>query len=408
MKFEVGKSPGRVLTLLLWGALLLPWGAAAQTTTGTLRGTVKDETGGALPGAGVEAVNDDSGFRIGATTGPDGFYNISPQPGPYTVTATLPSFTTGTRKIRILHGQTQGVDFELKLAARASEAVTVSAEAHHIETKSSEIATNVTEQQLRQLPQDDRNFLNFANLAPGVRTATDENNKEVLAGAIPGFNTNVFIDGTSYKNDVLNGGVVGQDSSRGNPFPQNAVQEFRVVTQNFKAEYEKSSSAIITAVTKSGGNDFHGDGFADYQNKGLVAVNPCDELANRCAGQPKAGFTKPDYTRWQAGVSIGGPITKDKLHFFGSWEYNDQNRNSNVSVGSQINLVPEPKRTELLSFQGNAPSPFKSHLAFGKISWQADPTDVVDINGFYRHEDEVKDVGGTRAAEAGTDIINGV
>jgi len=408
MRFEMGKSAGRVLTLLLWGALLLPRGATAQTTTGTLRGTVKDETGGALPGAGVEAVNDDSGFRVGATTGADGFYNISLQPGPYTVTATLPSFTPGTRKIRILLGQTQGVDFELKLAARAAEAVTVSAEAPHIETKSSEIATNVTEQQLRQLPQDDRNFLNFANLAPGVRTATDENNKEVLAGAIPGFNTNVFIDGTSYKNDVLNGGVVGQDSSRGNPFPQNAVQEFRVVTQNFKAEYEKSSSAIITAVTKSGGNDFHGDGFADYQNKGLVAVNACDELANRCAGQPKAGFTKPDYSRWQAGISIGGPMIKDKLHFFGSWEYNDQNRNSNVSVGSQINQVPEPKRTQLLSFQGNVPSPFRSHLAFGKVSWQADQSDIVDINGFYRHEDEVKDVGGTRAFEAGTDIINGV
>ena len=81
-----------------------------------------------------------------------------------------------------------------------------------------------------------------------------ETTKEVTAGALPGFNTNVFIDGVSYKNDVLLGGVVGQDSSRGNPFPQNAVQEFRVLTQNFKAEFEKASSAAITAVTKSGGN----------------------------------------------------------------------------------------------------------------------------------------------------------
>jgi hypothetical protein len=403
--WETGRRTAALLLLtILCGSGI----ARAQTTTGTLRGTVKDETGGVLPGATVEAINDDSGFRVGATTGSDGFYNISIQPGPYTVTATLPSFTTATRKVRVLLGQTQGLDFELKLAARAAEAVTVSAAAPQIESKSSEVATNVTEQQLQQLPQDNRNFLNFTNLAPGVRTATDENNKEVLAGAIPGFNTNVFIDGTSYKNDVLNGGVVGQDSSRGNPFPQNAVQEFRVVTQNFKAEYEKSSSAIITAITKSGGNDLHGDGFAEYQNKGLVATNPCDELANRCAGSPKPGFTKPDYSRWQAGVSVGGPIIKDKLHFFGSWEYNDQNRNSNVSVGSQINLVPEPTRTELLSFEGNVPSPFKSHLAFGKISWQADPSDVVDINGFYRHENEVKDVGGTRAFQAGTDIINGV
>src|SRR4029077_15356637 len=193
---------------------------------------------------------------------------------------------------------------EFALSLKATQEVTVTAAAPIVETKQSEIATNVTEQQLRVLPQDNRNFLNFANLAPGVRTSTDENNKEVLGGAIPGFNTNVFIDGTSYKNDVLNGGVVGQDSSRGNPFPQNAVQEFRVVTQNFKAEYEKSSSAIITAITKSGGNDLHGDGFGEYQNKSLVADDPCVDTVNgRCGTAHTATHTKPDYTRYQAGVS---------------------------------------------------------------------------------------------------------
>jgi hypothetical protein len=378
----------------------------AQTTTGTLRGTVKDEGGGALPGVTVTAVNDDSGETRVAVTGPDGFFNVSVPPGNYTVRVELQGVGAQTRKAVVLLGQTQGLEFALSL--KATQEVTVSAEAPVIEAKQSEIATNVTDLQLRALPQDNRNFLNFANLAPGVRTSTDENNKEVLGGAIPGFNTNVFIDGTSYKNDVLNGGVVGQDSSRGNPFPQNAVQEFRVVTQNYKAEYEKSSSAIITAITKSGGNEFHGDGFGQYQDKGLVAVNQCDELANRCAGAPKAGFVKPDYSRWQAGVSLGGPFIKDKLHFFGSWEYNDQNRNNNVSAGSQIALVPEPTRSQLLGFQGNVPSPFKSNLAFGKITWQADQSDVVDFNGFYRHENEVKDVGGTRAFQAGTDIINAV
>ena len=102
------------------------------------------------------------------------------------------------------------------------------------------------------LPQSSRNFLNAAALAPGVRISRDELRQEYSYGAQGSMNTNVFIDGTSYKNDVLQGGAVGQDSSRGNPFPQNAVQEFRVITQNFKAEYQKASSAIITAVTKSG------------------------------------------------------------------------------------------------------------------------------------------------------------
>jgi len=87
----------------------------------------------------------------------------------------------------------------------------------------------------------------------------------------------------SFKNDVLLGGVVGQDSSRGNPFPQNAVQEFRVITQNFSAEYQKASSAVITAITKSGTNTMQGDAFVYFQDKGLVAA---DEFT-------KAGTKKP-------------------------------------------------------------------------------------------------------------------
>ncbi len=400
----------RVLPLLALSALgFLPAVLLAQSTTGTLRGTVKDETGGVLPGSTVEAVNDDTGFRVGATTAAGGFYNLSVPPGPYTVTATLPSFTTETRKTRVLLGQTQGLDFELKLAAKAAEAVTVTGEAPVIEAKSNEIATNVTEQQLQQLPQDNRNFLSFAALAPGVRYNDSALSKTITAGAVDANAVNVFIDGTSFKNDVLTGGISGQDTSRGNPFPQNAVQEFRVVTQNFKAEYEKSSSAIITAVTKSGGNELHGDGFGEYQNKSLVADDDCVDTVNgRCGTGHTATHKKPDYTRYQAGVSIGGPIVKDGLHFFGSWEYNDQNRANNVAVGSQINQVPEPLRTQLLSFQGNVTSPFRSNLAFGKLSWQTAPSDVVDASGYYRKEHEIRDFGGQTSVQSANNIENGV
>jgi hypothetical protein len=250
----------------------------------------------------------------------DGFYNLAVSPGPYTVTVTLTSFATGTRRTVVQVGQTQGLDFELTVAARTSESVTVAGVAPVIETKSNEIATNVTEQQLRQLPQDNRNFLSFAALAPGVRYNDSDLSKTVTAGALDGNAINVFIDGTSFKNDVLLNGVAGQDSSRGNPFPQNAVQEFRVVTQNFKAEYEKSASAIITAVTKSGGNDFHGDAFGEYQSKSFVALDPCSQTVNgRCGTAHIANPTKPDYTRDQVGFDIGGPIIKDSVHFFGSF-----------------------------------------------------------------------------------------
>ncbi len=378
----------------------------AQTTTGTVRGVVADESGGALPGVVIEATNVASGTTRTITTGPDGFYNLILPPGEYTLKANLEAYGASTRKVIVQVGQTQGLDFLLSL--RAAQDVVVTATAPIIETKQSEISTNVTSQQLEELPQDNRNFLNFAKLAPGVTTSNNENNQEVLGGALPGFNVNVFIDGTSYKNDVLNGGVVGQDSSRGNPFPQNAVQEYRVITQNFKAEYEKSSSALITAVTKSGGNVFHGSGFAEYQDKGLVATDPCAEFI-RCTGDPRsATFTKPDYSRWQAGASIGGPIVQDRVHFFGSWEYNDQQRNAIVSLGPQANLLPPDVFARLDEQTGVVPTPFLENLAFGKVSWQIAQSDVLDMSGFYRHDDEVKDVGGQRAFQSGTDIINSV
>jgi hypothetical protein len=105
------------------------------------------------------------------------------------------------------------------------------------------VATNVTRQQVENLPTPDRNFLGLAQLAPGTQLqgdSLDGTRRTFTAGAQGADQVNVFIDGASYKNDILQGGVAGQDASRGNPFPRNAIREFRVITQNFKAEYQKA------------------------------------------------------------------------------------------------------------------------------------------------------------------------
>jgi Carboxypeptidase regulatory-like domain/TonB dependent receptor len=379
-----------VLLVLVGVLATLP--AAAQTTMGVLRGRVTDSNGGVLAGVTVEATNDNSGIARTAVTGQDGFYNLSVPPDPYTVKATLTNLGTETRKAIVILGQAQTLDFTLSV--KASEQVTAVAEAPLIDTRSNEVATNVSEQQLRTLPQDNRNFLNFAALAPGMHLSTDANNQNVSSGANEAINANVFIDGTSYKNDVLLGGVIGQDSSRGNPFPQNAVQEFRVITQNFKAEYEKSSSNVITAVTKSGGNTYQGTAFAEYQNKDLVAANP---FAAESA-------EKPAYTRYQAGASIGGPIMKDAVHFFASWELNQQDYSNLVQVGSEIKDVPEPLKSQLLAQEGVFPSPFTENLLFGKLSFQASQGDVLDTSGFWRKESNVRDFGAQRSYEAATNV----
>ena len=131
----------------------------------------------------------------------------------------------------------------------------------------------------------------------------------------------MFIDGVSLKNKLREGGVAGQQNSRGNPFGQLAVQEFRVLTQNYKAEYEQAGAAIITAVTKSGTNEFHGEVFGQYTDKSLTEKAYLDKRNNR---------PEPAFKRKQYGVSLGGPIIKDKLFFFATYEGNDQNRAFNV------------------------------------------------------------------------------
>jgi hypothetical protein len=257
----------------------------------------------------------------------------------------------------VLIGRTATLDFVLTANPTIAERVEVVGSTRLAETKTSEIATVVTQEEVRFLPQDQRNFLNFAALAPGVRVSNDELKKQVTAGGLDATQVNVFIDGVSFKNDILEGGVVGQDSSRGSPFPQSAVEEFAVLTQNYKAEHEKASSAVITAATRSGTNQWTGDLFLFYQDKHLIAQ---DRFAR------ERDLPKPTYERWQPGASLGGPIVRDKLLVFGAYEENRQDRDSQVILGG----TPVPPQFGLGRFEGTFPSQFRERLGFSKLTYQ--------------------------------------
>jgi outer membrane receptor protein involved in Fe transport len=370
-----------------------PIPSLAQATSATIRGVVKDDTGG-LPGANIVAKETTGGFTFTAVSGSDGSFTLAGlRPATYDITVTMDQYKPAAKRLTVLVGQNVDLDFRLTAELVYAENITVVGD-QVVDLTTSEIATNVTAEQIRNLPQNDRNFLNFAALAPGVRVnAGSETNKQVTAGALPGFNTNVFIDGVSYKNDVLLGGVVGQDSSRGNPFPQNAVQEFRVLTQNFKAEFEKASSAAITAVTKSGGNNWSGDAFLLYQNKGLVGLDPIARDRNE---------EKPAYERFQGGVSLGGPIIKDKMTFFGTYEYNRQDRERTVRRGGSAVNPP----IDITPYLGVFPSTFRSHLGFGKLTHQPAPGQILDVSYSLRRENEIKDFGdGERSRESAIDFV---
>ncbi|HEX8619669.1 MAG TPA: TonB-dependent receptor [Thermoanaerobaculia bacterium] len=368
--------------------------AFAQTTTATLRGRVMDESGNAFPTAEVTATSVATGYRHNSTAGADGSYVLSGlTPGLWRIEVVAPAYRGSSREMTLQIGQTITADFRLRPDAVLTEEMTVVGSAP-VETETSEIGTNVTTQQIENLPQSERNFLNFAALAPGVLLGTDPLRKEVRAGAQSSSATNVFIDGVSFKNDVLQGGVVGQDASRGNPFPQNAVQEFRVITQNYSAEYQKASSAIITAITKSGANELSGDAFLYYQDKSLVEENPMTGA-------------NPEYERSQYGVSVGGPVIRDRMHFFASYEAQDQTREETVTLGGAFQNNPA-LRQQLAQYAGTFSSPFRSDLAFGKLSFQPNSTQLIEFSGNFRTETDIRSFGGQTSRASAENAQNDV
>ncbi len=382
-----------------FAAALIAMGAApclmAQTTSAILRGRVQ-LAGKAVGGAKVTAVNKAKGFTTIAVAKADGTYHLVLDPATYTLTASAPGAGTAVKSVRVQVGQALDLDFSLAPQAAAVVEVTGSL----VELRSAEVATNITLEQLVDLPQGNRNFLNYAALAPGIKLSNDEMNQSFSSGGQTNQRVNIFIDGASYKSDLLSGGTVGQDSSRGNPFPLGAVQEFRVMTENYKAEYQKASGAVISAVTKSGTNDFHGDLFVYYQNKSLVSNNYFAE---------KRGQPKPEYTRTQEGFSLGGPIIKDKMHFFVSYEGNQQDRDNQVYLGGgNLSGASPALVSQLKSYAGNFGSPFRSHLLFGKVDYQLNPSHMVEYSFNYRSEHEKRDFGAQTTFENGTDMSNAV
>jgi len=380
---------GGLVALVATILAFLSTAAAAQGTGATVRGRVLvgNET---AAGAAVVATETQTGFTNRTTTRANGTYVlVGLNPGTYRINVIGEGYEQTTDTVRVQIGQTVSLDLQVADAAQSLEQVVVTGQ-RLIETRTSEVATNVTLEQIESLPQNNRNFLNFAALAPGVRITERENEKTFQAGALSANAVNVYIDGMSYKNQVINGGIAGQDTSRGNPFPQNAVREFRVVTQNFKAEYEHASSAIITARTRSGTNEFDVDGFAYYQNKSLVAR---DDFAT--AGEPKAEFKRLQY-----GLSFGGPIIRDKMHFFVAYEGNDQDRGSRVTIGNPA-FAPQ-----FGQYVGAFTQPFREDLLFGKLDYQPTDQQTLELTLSYRDESDIKDFAGQNSYEVANNIQN--
>lgn len=379
----------KLLTCALASCLML--GVAptvfAQSTGATLRGSASTD-------ATVTATNVNTGLTRSAKA-TTGSYSIAGlPPGTYRIELSSGG-QTSSRDVTLAVGQTATINLET--AATTLDTVTVTAPMLVVETKTSEVATYVSQTQIELLPQNSRNFLAFADLVPGMAFSTSNNGESQLrSGAQSSNNINVFIDGVGQKNYVTPGGMTGQDDSRGNPFPQLAIGEYKVITSNYKAEYDQISSAAVTAVTKSGTNDFNGSFYWDRTSDDWRKATPQEEVA----GQKAVESTE------QYGVAFGGPIIRDKLHFFLTYEAKDfivpRFLAAPSNVANAMTLPPE-----ITQFYGPASQPFDQKVYFGKLSFIANESNLFELTAKYRDEVGVLDVGNDRRiASAGTALVN--
>lgn len=314
----------RNVRLMMWALILVLVStaatAAAQGTTGSFSGFVTDPSGAAVPGATVTVRHVDTDQRRVIVTDVDGRYRApSLVPGKYEITVELQGFQTAQYTDLSLNvGQESAVDVKLTLGG-VDERVVVTGETMIVNTRQSSVASLVDEKQIRELPLNGRDFSQLTLLQPGV-IASPTTQRQVDRGmgtqvSIAGSRPNQVsyqLDGT----DINSQGNGSPGSAAGGQLGVETVREFQVLVNNYSAEYGRSSGGIVTAVTRSGTNQFRGTGFEFVRNSRFDSKNFFDP----------PGSEIPPLERNQFGGYVGGPILRDRTFFFASYEGLRQDR----------------------------------------------------------------------------------
>jgi carboxypeptidase family protein len=313
----------------------------AQQGTSQMSGRVTDEQGGALPGVTVTLTNEESGAFREVITGADGSFS-APQlkPGRYRIVAKLQNFNTFVRSGVILPiGQTVTIDAALKLGS-LQEAVTVTAESPLVDTTSSKVGGNIGTGDLSELPAMNRNYFATVALVPGIQFAPSNQmgNDTIVASGQTSQNNLVTIDGGYDSDDALGTSAGAQVRT-----PLEAIQEFQVVTSMYDAEFGRASGAVVNAITKSGTNEYRGVIFGYGAPNALTSADFFVKQNN---------LAKPTTTKREYGGVLGGPIVKNKAHFFFSFErqVDNPNRTRVFPTRPSLNFSIAEDRTDWNTF----------------------------------------------------------
>lgn len=302
-----------VLLLVLVTSATAHAAMQSQATTGTIEGTVTDQTGAVLPGVAVSLKSVETGIVRMVLSDDRGIFRAPLLPvGHYDVSVEFTGFTKFEQTaIALTVGQTLQLNIRLSVAG-TTQAVSVTEEVPVVEATRTQVSSTIDDRAVANLPVNGRNFIDFVLLTPGVT-------RDVRAGDISfagqrGTMNSLVIDGAD-NNNTFFGQATGRTGSGRAPFQfsQDAVKEFQVNSNGYSAEFGRAGGAVINVVTKSGTNDLHGTGFWFYRDKSLNA----NDVINKVAVPPRG---RSPYHFNQFGASAGGPIVKDKAFFFVNYD----------------------------------------------------------------------------------------
>ncbi len=297
----------------------------AQAASASIAGTITDSQGGVLPGVTLTVQNAENGVVRSSVTESDGKFRVPGlNPGRYNLTADLPGFqSVSVKDITLQIGQDYTRDFQLALST-LQESVTVTGEAPIVQASKSEVATVVTQDQIAMLPAPDRGALSLSLLLPGVAVDTTraKRNATNVGASVTTSATTYLVDGLS--NSVNKSGEQRHD------IPEAAIREFSVHTTQLPAQYGQRVGGVVNIVTKSGTNEPHGEVLEFFRNQKMTRNDIFTQQ------QIDAGRADPRYKRNQYGFVLGGPVIKNKLHYFGTFERTREHSFYTVNVPTQF------------------------------------------------------------------------
>ena len=369
---------------------------AGETDTGSVDGHVFDATKAAVPGATVTAKNLSTGLTRTAVASGSGSYHIGGLPaGTYDVTVELSGFASVVNKdVPVQVASQSTVDFTLKVGGQ-SETVTVIGETSLVQTTKSDVGQVITSAMVENMPLNGRKFQDLSLLVPGTRPSNyyDPTKTEVGGisyGGATGRNVIINVDGGD-NNDGVVRGLLQQ-------FTADAIQEYKVTTQRYSAEFGRSTGGVVNVITKSGTNDFHGSAFVFARDQRLNSLSFFEKQAKddgSCDGAGQAVCKSP-FKQQQFGGSLGGPIQKDKAHFFVAYE---RNRRDDFARVDTAGALPAE--------EGAFAQPFRNHLLTAKIDYALGANN--NMIARYSLEDQKRDhdfIGGNTLASSGATNTN--